>query len=665
MRPLEQNEFYNYKFLSGLSFSPDGKKAAFIAASVNEEKNSYDSNIWLIRDGKSFRLTGMDSEKAFFWEDDDHILFPAARSASEKKRAEAGEQFTALYRIDVNGGEAVKACELPLQARHFEKIGETGKYLVSATTDLSCPDYYKLSEEDRKKADEARKEEKDYEVCTDTPFWFNGAGFVNGNRSSLFVWDPESGELERITEEKFDVGDYVILDNKVYISGRVQEYKRDMKSDLIAYDLETKETRVVRDDRVYSIHGLDKLDGRLLALMSDNETYGLNQDADVYWLDPETGREELLLGSQGIGNSTGSDCRLGHGRSFKTAGDAAYFVETRRNAAVLCRMDAEGNKTDLWAEEGAVDDFDVSEDGEILICLLRADRLQEIYSLKDGKAEQLTDLNGEALKDVYVAQLQKMTIDSRGTDIDGWVLYPYGYEEGKKYPAVLDIHGGPKTVYGEVFYHEMQYWASKGYFVFFCNPIGGDGRGDEFADIRGKYGTVDYENIMDFTDAVLEKYPDIDREKVCVTGGSYGGYMTNWIIGHTGRFCCAATQRSISNWLSFNGVSDIGVHFGLDQQAADLYESFSPDAVDKLWWHSPLKYAGNVPTPTLFIHSDADYRCPREQGIQLYTALRTRGVEARMCIFHGENHELSRGGKPKHRSRRLKEITDWFERFAR
>jgi dipeptidyl aminopeptidase/acylaminoacyl peptidase len=164
---------------------------------------------------------------------------------------------------------------------------------------------------------------------------------------------------------------------------------------------------------------------------------------------------------------------------------------------------------------------------------------------------------------------------------------------------------------------------------------------------------------MDFMDAVLAAYPQIDPKRVCETGGSYGGFMTNWIITHTDRFCCAASQRSISNWLSFYGTSDIGFYFAADQNDAGLYET-----PEKLWERSPLKYAKNAVTPTLFIHSDEDYRCPLEQGIQMYASLLDRGVEARMCLFHGENHELSRSGKPKHRLRRLQEITDWFERFA-
>ena len=136
--------------------------------------------------------------------------------------------------------------------------------------------------------------------------------------------------------------------------------------------------------------------------------------------------------------------------------------------------------------------------------------------------------------------------------------------------------------------------------------------------------------------------------------------MTNWIIGHTDRFACAASQRSIANWLSFYGVSDIGFCFAADQCGGNVF-----DSPEKLWKHSPLRYAGNVKTPTLFIHSDEDYRCPLAEGLQMYTALVDRGVPARLCCFHGENHELSRSGKPQHRVRRLKEITDWIEKYTK
>lgn len=259
------------------------------------------------------------------------------------------------------------------------------------------------------------------------------------------------------------------------------------------------------------------------------------------------------------------------------------------------------------------------------------------------------------LRGKYVAQPDPLNLTACDHEVHGFILKPMDFEAGKKYPVIFDIHGGPKTVYGPVFYHEMQYWASRGYFVIFCNPTGSDGRG-AFMDIRGKYGTVDFDDLMAFCDEALAKYPEMDADNLFETGGSYGGFMTNWIIGHTDRFRACVSQRSISNWTSFYGVSDIGPDFSEDQCGSTIW----PD-VEKFWWHSPMKYADKVKTPTLFLHSLEDYRCPVDQGYQMYSALIAHGVESRLVLFRGENHELSRSGKPKHRIRRLNEITGWFE----
>ena len=207
----------------------------------------------------------------------------------------------------------------------------------------------------------------------------------------------------------------------------------------------------------------------------------------------------------------------------------------------------------------------------------------------------------------------------------------------------------------------MQLWASEGYFVFFCNPHGSDGKGNKFADIRGpKYGKLDYDDIMRFTDAVLEKYPQIDKSRVGMTGGSYGGFMANWIVGHTDRFAAVASQRSISNYISKCLTTDIGYYHNIYAMQADPW-----NGADILWEHSPLKYADKCTTPTLFIHADEDYRCWMGDAIQMFTALRMHGCPTRLCLFHKENHMLSRSGKPKHRIRRLKEITDWFEKYLK
>ena len=203
-------------------------------------------------------------------------------------------------------------------------------------------------------------------------------------------------------------------------------------------------------------------------------------------------------------------------------------------------------------------------------------------------------------------------------------------------------------------------WANAGYFVFYCNPRGSDGRGTDFGNINGIYGTVDYQNLMDFTDEVLKRYPQIDTARVGVTGGSYGGFMTNWIVGHTDRFKAAVSQRSISNWVSFEHNSDIGHTFIVNNQGANTREN-----VELLWKQSPLQYAPNCKTPILFIHSDEDYRCYMAEGLAMYSAVMRNGCPSRLCLFHGENHELSRGGKPENRIDRMTEILNWMDQYLK
>lgn len=288
-------------------------------------------------------------------------------------------------------------------------------------------------------------------------------------------------------------------------------------------------------------------------------------------------------------------------------------------------------------------------------------KLQEIY-LYDSASNtyrQISDLNGAALTDRYVGELHPAGFtDSDGVDIDGWVILPKDYDPSKKYPAILDMHGGPRVAFGNTMFHEMQVFANNGYFVMLCNPRGGDGRGDEFADLREKYGTIDFQDFMEFVDHVCEQYPAIDTARIGVTGGSYGGWMTNWIIGHTDRFQAACSQRSIANWTGMEGTADIGYYFAKGQTGASHREDR-----DLQWQQSPLRYADHVTTPTLFLHGEEDYRCWKLEAIQMFTALQLRGVPSRLCLFPGENHELSRSGRPRQRLRRLEEMLRWYQRY--
>ncbi|MDR7869443.1 MAG: S9 family peptidase [Tissierellaceae bacterium] len=652
MEQLYLDDFTKYKFLSGLKFSPDGRNIGFIKHTINVEENKYLSYIYVQNNQTSSlkKLTSLGEERSFTWKDKETLIFPRIIDKKDKERKEEGKRFTSYYEININGGEANKAFEIPLQVGNI--------VFVDHNTILLTAEYNPMSEEEV-------KENKDFEVLDEIPFWSNGEGYSNKKRTRLYLFNIQTQVLNPITDEFTDVYSFKLNKDKTMAIIITNSFidKRYLKTDMHLYNILEDNINKISPIEEFNYSYADFLEDKIIFVGKDMKSYGMNENPHFYISDLDSSFVSRISSDDfdfSTYNSIGSDCRYGGSNTMKVDGDYLYFVTTEGDSSFINRIDTKGKMDKLTNKKGSIDGLDVY-NGEINFIGLRSLKLQELYSLNEFVEEQLTDFNEWVMKEKTLSIPEKLTFKTEDhTLIEGWVLKPTNYKPGEKYPAILDIHGGPKTAYGEVFYHEMQYWANEGYAVFFCNPRGSDGRGNEFADIRGKYGTIDYDDIMRFTDLVLEKYDFIDKDRIGVTGGSYGGFMTNWIIGHTNRFKAAASQRSISNWISKFGTTDIGYYFVDDQIAATPWSDF-----DKLWNHSPMKYADRVTTPTLFIHSEEDYRCWLPEGIQMFTSLKYHGVESRLCMFRGENHELSRSGKPKSRIKRLKEITEWFDKYLK
>lgn len=658
MENLKLKDFLDYNYLSGMEISPDEKNIGFVVHKADYDENKYNSNIWIMNkeSKKYFRLTGMDEERSFIWLNNSDILFSGMRDKKLKAKIDEGEKWSCFYSIDINGGEAQEYMRIPLKVTSIKSIDEEN-FILTAQYDNYGVNLNELTGEERAEALQKIKEDRDYEIIDEIPFWSNGGGFTNKKRNRLYLYNKTSKKLQAISDEISNITYSSYKDGKIlYVVNRFLN-KQEQREAIYLYDISKETTELLLPSDEYRVTFAEFFGDAILCALNDTKKYGLNQNPDFYIL--KDGDLKLFKENDTwLVNTVGSDCRYGSGKNYRVIGEKLYYITTILHDAVLKSLDVNGKEEILTKLNGSVDTYVLSGD-EIFFIGLRGLRLQEIYHLSGGEEKQLTKFNEEIVKNKKLSYPEKFNIKNDGVEIEGWVLKPTDYEEGKNYPAILDIHGGPKTVYGEVFYHEMQVWANMGYFVFFCNPRGGDGRGNEFADIRGKYGTIDYEDLMKFTDEVIKSYP-ILKDKVGVTGGSYGGFMTNWIIGHTDRFACAASQRSIANWFSKFGTTDIGYYFNVDQNASSPW-----DNPEKLWWHSPMKYADKVVTPTLFIHSEEDYRCWLVEGIQMFTSLKYHGVPARLCMFRGENHELSRSGKPKHRVKRLTEITNWFEQFLK
>ncbi|WP_066495422.1 alpha/beta hydrolase family protein [Abyssisolibacter fermentans] len=667
MTNIKLDDLVKYKFLSKVKFSPNGEYACFVVHDSNLENNNYQSYLWLykIKDKKYYQLTTFGKESDFIWSfDSNQIIFSSLRDKDDEKKQEEGENFTQFYTINIHGGEAKKAFSIPKNVDEIALIDEES-YIFSSSMNVNQKELYHLDEESKKKELKQRKEDKDYEILDEIPYWGNGLGYTNKIRTGLYLYNVNTKRIQQLSDKYMNVEYFELNKDKDKVIFIAEEFKDKMRfiNKIYLYDINSSKLEEIpaHDDFSYNYVGFFNKN-ELICNGSDMKAYGLNENGKFYLIDINTNKADCITPDfdYSLWNSVNSDCRFGNSVELKVINEELYFIVTKRDSSYLNKLDRNGNITTLTKLNGSIDNYDVYND-KILFIGLRGLKLQELYELNGDDEKPITNFNGWVQSEKTVASIEKLVVETdEGVLIDGWVMKPVDFKVDKKYPAILDIHGGPKTAYGEVFVHEMQYWANSGYFVFFCNPRGSDGRGNEFADIRGKYGTIDYDDLSKFTDAVLEKYPQIDKDRVGVTGGSYGGFMTNWIIGHTDRFKAAASQRSISNWISFFNTSDIGYLFGYDQCLDEPWNNY-----EKLWQHSPLKYANNVKTPTLFIHSEEDYRCWLAEGMQMYTAVKYHGVDTRMCIFRGENHELSRSGKPKHRIKRLQEITDWFDEYLK
>jgi len=642
MNPVQLEDLLSYRFLSAIEIAPGGRHGAFTVKHANTEDNDYTSDIHLVDLATltSCPFTASGKDGAFIWGSGGSEIFFLSKRVDE-------EDKSALFRIRLDGGEAERIETLPHKAEAlFRCDDETVMYTARVPLDEPSD------------ADDAG----DYEVLEEIPFWMNGKGFTSRRRLHLFRFDRESKDATDLCEPNIEVDGVDLREGEALLVGRRFEGVAPTFHELWRIDLGsgTRHQIPIGAFRLDGVRWLDE--NTCVVLASDSLEYGLNQNRELYAIDLKTGAMTSLTPGwdKSVGTSIAGDCRHGGGPTLRVDGDRIYLTVTDRTHSQLIRLGVEAQPEVVIDAPGSIDSYAVSGDA-ILTVQLRRQALQELYAHLNGETQTVTTLNAESLvnRDLSVPEPFGV-LSSDGTELDAWILRPANFDPAKSYPAVLTIHGGPRAAYSDIFFHQMQAMAGRGYVILISNPHGGSGRGNAFADIRGKYGTIDYDDLMAVVDTALERFPFIDRDRLGAMGGSYGGFMTNWIIGHTDRFKAAVSQRSISNWIHKFCSTDIGYYFNKDQMAATPWEEGGDE---KMWWHSPLRYADKAKTPTLFIHSEQDYRCWLPEGIQMFTALRYHGVESRLVMFREENHELSRSGKPKHRIRRLEEILAWFDKY--
>ncbi len=643
-RPVTADDYFLFETVADPHFSPDGSTIAFAVTTVDQKQNRRRSAIWSVpADGSRPPValtTAPQSSNSPRWSPDGTaIAFLSARPVAGDATAEAPR--TQVWLLALAGGEPRRVTNLQNGVTSFQWSPDGTRLVVVSRSGPS---------------DDARSP-SDVRHYAHANYKFNDSGWFDDKRAHLWVVDVATGRASQVTSgpDWNDSDPQWSPDGRriAFVSDRTgRAFDEGRNTDVWTVEATGGTPTKISDHAEADTAPRWSPDGRTIAFLSAVP----EKSHPRIWLAASTG---------GAASHTAADNvdLIPTALRWAEDGRALYFEAGFKGTSQLFRVDLAARRaTALTSGDRTVHLADVSERTNRLVYAVNdPTHLDDLYVAdRSGRNErQITHFNAGLLAERSLAAVERVPFKGAdGWDVDGFLMKPVGWTAGTKYPMVLTIHGGPAGQFGFDWYHEFQVYASHGWAVFFTNPRGSTGYGEKFE--RGidlNWGARDYIDIMSGVDAVLARYPWIDRDRLGVTGGSYGGFMTNWIVSHTNRFKAAVTLRSISNFVSDDGTRD-GMYGHADDFGGDVFEKF-----DLYWDRSPLKYVRNVKTPTLVLHSDNDYRVPIEQGEQWFRALQHFGVPSEIVFFPRENHNLTRTGEPKHLVESIKWQVYWFEKY--
>jgi len=651
--PITADDLYRFRWIDHVRLSSDGERVAYQVAWADSSSRQNRSRIVVRRllDPEPIEPTaGVLRDHSPEWS-------PDGRKLAFVSRVGAADQ---LFVVDLTVGGPAQQLTSVAEGVSRPQWSPDGARLAFVGVVVSDPD----AVVDDPRPPEGREQLRRAPVARVVrrlDYKHDGYGYVDGRFHHLFAVSSTGGDAKQLTNGTWDVADFDWAPDstRLVVAGNA-EPGADLQRELNLYVVDLEANRVRLGGGFFLGSPIWSPKGDQIAFIAPN---GLDVGLlERVWIVSLSGGGPRCLTANfdlAVNDSVINDMRAGHATRicWSAEGDRIYFVASGPGVTGVHSVDLEGDVREEVAGRRRIYDFDLA-NGVLAFCASDTSNPGELFMLTHGAEARITDLN-PWLHDRYIAEPEQHHFTAPdGWKLEGWVLKPPDHDPSRLYPAVMEIHGGPHAQYGWTFFHELQILAGLGYVVFYINPRGSDGYGERFRrDVVRDWAGKDYLDLMSSLDQVIERTGYIDTNRLGVGGGSYGGYMTNWIIGQTNRFSAAVAMRSISNLVSEYSQHDI-VLWGVLQLGPPPW----PD-LDELWRRSPIRYVQNIRTPLLLTAGEMDLRCAMSQSEEMFGAMRLLGKTVELVRFPEESHDLSRNGRPDRRVERLRRIGGWYERF--